>query len=144
LKWLTVTANTTIPSVKEYSIAVYNTLALAYHRTSKYDSALYYYNKALAEFDNNHRTGWDGIISGNIAQLFYQQKQYDTAIVLLDKDYQTSMKLQYYDNALNSLQWSARAWAAKGNGAKAMLQLRSAMQLLDKVPEDACTLPNCA
>ncbi len=137
LKWLNMTANTTNQGYKDYRLAVYNTLGLAYHRTGQYDSAMYYYKKAMAETEINNRPGWKGIVSGNMGQVFYLKKQYDTAIALLDIDYRSSMKYQYYDNVVNALQWSARAYAAKGNGDKAMQQFRAAMQLLDKVPEQA-------
>ena len=135
-KWLMKEASSQVQEIKEYRMRVYNTLALAYHRTGKYDSAMYFYNKALADAKLNKRIDWQGIVSGNIGQLYYLQKQYDTAIALLDTDYRISTEYKLNDNALNALQWSARAWAAKGEGAKAMQQFRAAINLLPKVPED--------
>ena len=103
LKWLSMMANTQIQANKDYRMSVYNTLALAYHRTAQYDSAMYYYNKALAETDNNHRADWTAFISGNMGQVYYILKRYDTAITLLEKDYRISMGYKYFDNAANSL-----------------------------------------
>ena len=136
LKWLNMTANNPAMSTKDYRMSVYNTLALAYHRTGKYDSAMHYYNKAMAETNNNNRTDWKGIISGNMGQVYYLQKQYDTAIALLEKDYHISMSYKYFDNAANSLQWAARANAAVGKKAKALQQVREAMELIKKMPDN--------
>ena len=129
-------ANTEIQENKEYRMRVYNTIALAYHRTGSYDSALSYYKKALAESEQYHVTVWTGIISGNMGQVHYLLKQYDTAISLLEKDYHISMSNKYFDNAANSLQWAARANAAVGDKAKALQQVREAMQLIKLVPDD--------
>lgn len=136
LKWLSMMANTQIQSNKDYRMNVFNTLALAYHRTGKYDSAMYYYNKALAETLTNPQPGWKGIISGNMGQVYYILKQYDTAIALLEKDYRISMGYKYFDNAANSLQWAARANAAIGNKGKALQQVREAMTLIQQMPDD--------
>lgn len=135
-KWLSLTANTEIQYNKDYRMRVFNTLALAYHRTGKYDSAMYYYDKALAETFNNDRLGWKGIISGNMGQVYYLLKRYDTAIALLEKDYHMSVKYKYFDNAANALQWAARANAAIGNRAKALQQVREAMGLIKLVPDE--------
>ena len=75
LKWLSITANTQIQDYIDYRMRVFNTLALAYHRTGKYDSAMYYYKKAIASTETNNSPGWKGIISGNMGQVFYLQKQ---------------------------------------------------------------------
>jgi DNA-binding CsgD family transcriptional regulator len=136
-KWLVIEAGSTDLSIMKYRMRVYNTIALAYHRTDQYDSAMYYYNKGLKEAEHYQFTEWEGIIAGNIGQVFYLQKQYDTAIALLDKNYRISNKYKLWDDALNSLQWSARAYAAKGDGTKAMQQLRASMALLELVPEQS-------
>jgi len=136
LKWLAIMANTEIQFNKDYRMRVFNTLALAYHRTGKYDSAMHYYDKALAETINNDRLGWKGIISGNMGQVFYLLKRYDTAIALLEKDYHMSMEYKYFDNAANSLQWAARANDAIGNRAKALQQVREAMGLIKLAPDE--------
>ena len=136
LKWLSIMANTQIQNYKDYRIRVFNTVALAYHRTGKYDSAMYYYKKAIAEPETDNAPGWKGIVSGNMGQVFYLLKQYDTAIALLEKDYHMSMEYKYSDNAANALQWAARANAAIGNRAKALQQVREAMGLIKLVPDE--------
>ena len=47
---------------------------------------------------------WDGILSGNMGQVYYLQKEYDSALALLDKDYRISSRYKYFDNAANALQ----------------------------------------
>ena len=112
-----------------------NTLALAYHRQAKYDSALYYYNKALDAEKDAHRNDWVGIISGNMGQVYYLLHQYDTAKALLEKDYAISMSYKYYDNAANSLQWASRANAALGNKEKGLQQVTEALELIKRTPD---------
>ncbi|MGE5106341.1 MAG: tetratricopeptide repeat protein [Sphingobacteriales bacterium] len=113
----------------------YNTIALGYHRQFIYDSAFIFYKKGL-EFANELTLDiWKGIISGNMGQIYYAQKQYDTALALLQLDYNTSRKQALYDNAANSLQWAARTQLALGNKATALQQVREALELLMKVPD---------
>jgi DNA-binding CsgD family transcriptional regulator/tetratricopeptide (TPR) repeat protein len=113
----------------------FNTMALAYHRQGKYDSAMYYYHRALDMAELINRPDWKGIVSGNMGQVYYIQHQYDTARALLEMDYRTSMGYKYYDNAANSLQWAARANAAMGNTTKALSQVREAMELINIMPD---------
>ena len=136
LKWLSIMANTQIQNYKDYRIRVFNTVGLAYHRTGRYDSAMYYYKKAIAEPETDNAPGWKGIVSGNMGQVFYLLKRYDTAIALLEKDYHMSMEYKYFDNAANSLQWAARANAAIGNKGKALQQVREAITLIQQMPDD--------
>ena len=68
------------PVTKIYVMMCNNTIALSFHRMEKYDSALYYYNKALqlASEENDKKIGkiWQGIVSGNIAQIDFVQGKY--------------------------------------------------------------------
>lgn len=79
---------------------------------------------------------WDGILSGNMGQVYYLQKEYDSALALLDKDYRISNRYKYFDNAANALQWSARANIAKGNYDKALQQIREAIALIKLLPNE--------
>jgi tetratricopeptide (TPR) repeat protein/DNA-binding CsgD family transcriptional regulator len=113
----------------------YNTLALGYHRQFIYDSAFIFYKKALEVANELKLDLWKGIISGNMGQIYYAQKQYDTALALLQLDYSTSRKQALYNNAANSLQWAARTQLALGHKAIALQQVREALELLMKVPD---------
>ena len=112
-----------------------NTAALGYHRQGIYDSAFSYYKMALQKAHKIKNAVWVGIISGNMGQIYYQLHQYDTANTLLQLDYRTSKAAGYYDNAANSLQWSARTDLAIGNKSSALAQVREAFQLLKQRPD---------
>jgi tetratricopeptide (TPR) repeat protein/DNA-binding CsgD family transcriptional regulator len=112
-----------------------NTVGLGYHRMGRYDSAFYYYRQAIEIAKSNGNEVWTGIISGNMGQIYYTKKQYDTAITLLDFDYRLSKQEGYFDNAANSLQWLARTHLALGNKQLALQQVREAMELLQKIPD---------
>ncbi|MEJ8817782.1 tetratricopeptide repeat protein [Lacibacter sp. H407] len=112
-----------------------NTAALGYHRLQQYDSAFIWYRKAMELADELKLEVWQGIISGNMGQVYYQQKKYDSALVLLLTDYRISTKEELFDNAANSLQWAARTQVQLGNKSTALKQLREAMALLKNNPD---------
>jgi len=66
-----------------------NTIGLAYQHMGKQDSALYWYDKALAAAGND--TVWQGIISGNIGASYFEEKKFDRALPLLWKDYTATL-----------------------------------------------------
>ncbi|HTE30744.1 MAG TPA: tetratricopeptide repeat protein [Chryseolinea sp.] len=135
LKWLG--KNPATASGSWIEMSTLNTVALAYHRLGQYDSAMYYYNNALATEKVNKRRDWIGIISGNMGQVYYALRRYDTARYLLEKDYRISMEYHYFDNAANSLQWAARANAAMGNETEALRQVRESMVLIRQMPDSS-------
>ena len=111
-----------------------NTTALGFHRMQNYDSAFFYYNKAMLYADELKLDIWKGIISGNMGQIYFAQKKYDTALTLLQTDYNISKKDKLYDNAANSLQWAARTQLQLGNNEVALQYVREAFYLLGKIP----------
>ena len=124
------------PVTKIYVMMCTNTIALSFHRMGNYDSALYYYNKALqlASEENDKKIGkiWQGIVSGNIAQIDFVQGNYTTALPLFMMDYQTSIEFGVYDEAGNSIQWAAKTNLALGNKTEALRQIRESFNLLKK------------
>jgi DNA-binding CsgD family transcriptional regulator len=133
LKWLSMVPNRETKDHEIFRMMMTNTLALTYHRTGLYDSAMYYYNSALIIAAKLKKKVWKGIISGNMGQVYYLRQQYDTALVLLETDYQISMEHQYLFDAANARQWSARANTALGNHAKALQQIREALALISQL-----------
>ncbi|MBX9784371.1 MAG: hypothetical protein K2X48_13860 [Chitinophagaceae bacterium] len=119
-----------------------NTAALGYHRQLIYDSAFIYYNNALQMAHLLNLDLWEGIVGGNMGQIYYAQKKYETALPLLLKDYTISKQKELFDNAANSLQWAARTELATGNKTTALQYLRESFSLLAKSP-DAFYLRNC-
>jgi tetratricopeptide (TPR) repeat protein/DNA-binding CsgD family transcriptional regulator len=112
-----------------------NTAALGYRRMQQYDSAFIWYRKAMELADELKLPVWNGIISGNMGQIYYEQKKYDTALALLLTDYRISLKEELFDNAANSLQWAARANIQSGNKSTALQQVREAFALLQNNPD---------
>jgi tetratricopeptide (TPR) repeat protein/DNA-binding CsgD family transcriptional regulator len=120
-----------------YTVSCLNTVALGYHRQDKYDSALFYYNQALELAKKANSSVWTGIVTGNMAQIYYAQKKYDSAYPIFLNDYKTSKDSGYYDNAANSLQWAARTNLALGDKSAALKQVREAFDLLRLWPDDS-------
>lgn len=113
-----------------YTMFCSNTLGLAYQRLGRYDSAFFYYNEALQAQQKVEKPAWKGIISGNIAQIYYAQGKYSAALPLFELDYTSSMKYELYDNAGNSLQWAARTSLALGKKDSALRLVRNSLSLL--------------
>jgi tetratricopeptide (TPR) repeat protein/DNA-binding CsgD family transcriptional regulator len=127
--------NTSNTELKDsYTMTCNNTIALAYHRMVQYDSAFLYYGKALETEQKINSPVWKGIISGNMAQIYFAQGNYTAALPLFDMDYKNSKENEIYDNAANSLQWAAKTNLALGNRAIALIQVREAFGLLQKWP----------
>ena len=112
-----------------------NTAALGYHRQQQYDSAFFWYQTSLKIATALKLNVWNGIIGGNMGQIFYEQKKYDTALVLFQTDTKFSKEEKLYDNAANSLQWAARTQLRLGNTAIALQYVREALSLLEVIPE---------
>ena len=121
-------------SKDSYTMTCNNTLGLAYHRMGQYDSAFLYYGKALEVEKKVNNPTWKGIISGNMAQIYFAQGNYTTALPLFEMDYNISKEKEFYDNAANSLQWAAKTNLAMGNKTIALQQVREAFSLLQKWP----------
>lgn len=117
-----------------YIMTCNNTIALAYHRMGQYDSAFVYYRKALEVENKINNLPWKGIISGNMAQIYFAQENYTAALPLFDLDYNISKEKEIYDNAANSLQWAAKTNLALGDRVIALKQVREAFGLLQKWP----------
>lgn len=117
-----------------------NTLGLIYRQMGNFDSALYYFFAAhkLAESFNDRV--WMGIINGNIGITYYQKKQYDRAIPLLEEDIRACIRVGNtgYDNAVNSLMVLADIYLVKNNLQKVLECLDTAATYIpisrDKVP----------
>ena len=113
-----------------------NTVALGYHRQQQYDSALKFYDQAYQIALQAKDTLWMSIVSGNVGQVYYYQKKYDTAYTLLINDYKTCKASGFFDDAANSLQWAARVNLALGNKTQAVAEVRNAFALLQAKPND--------
>jgi len=126
-----------------FTMFCYNTIALAYKRLGRFDSAFAYYQKAMDAEKKVNRPVWKGIISGNMAQIYFIQEKYTTALALFTADYYASKKEGLYDNAGNAIQWVARTNLALGKKDSALMQVREALGLLQKWPQSSYLQNTC-
>jgi len=112
-----------------------NTAALGYHRQQQYDSAFYWYRISFNIAAALKSNVWKGIIGGNMGQIYFEQKKYDTALALFQTDYEFSKEENLFDNAANSLQWAARTQLQLGNNIAALQNVRESLNLLEHTPE---------
>jgi len=122
-------------AVKFQAITCLNTVGLGYQRQQKYDSALLFYSHSLKMAETENVPVWTGIVSGNMAQIYYVQQRYDTAYPLFIKDYSISRDSGFYDNAGNSLQWASRTSLALGKQQRALAEVRESFRLLKLLPD---------
>lgn len=84
--------NSTPQDQMDNIISKTNTIAYCYRSLNQYDSALYYFHLA-EEFAIKQKSDvWIGIISGNIANIYYIQKKYDLAIPLAERNIELSTR----------------------------------------------------
>jgi tetratricopeptide (TPR) repeat protein len=120
---------------KFQAITCLNTIGLGYQRQQKYDSALFFYLQSLKMAERENVPVWTGIVSGNMAQIYYAQKRYDIAYPLFLKDCRISRDSGVYDNAGNSLQWASRTSLALGQKQRALAEVQESFQLLKLLPD---------
>lgn len=80
-----------------------NTLALCYKSMNQFDSAIYYFSKAQKMAIEDNEEVWEGILSGNVADIYSTQKRYDEAIPLLLKNIEISKKYHQYGDLAQAL-----------------------------------------
>src|SRR5688572_725640 len=113
----------------------WNTIGLAYHKIHNHDSAFLAFNKAKQIAGAYKNPFWEGIISGNIGDVYYDLGRFDSAYVLLQYDYDRSIAEHQYDNAANSLQWIARIDLRNKKTDQALQKLHSARRHLFEKPQ---------
>jgi DNA-binding CsgD family transcriptional regulator len=113
----------------------WNTIALCWQKMGVYDSAFYYYDKAMQVANASNAEVWKGIISGNKGQVYFLQKKYDIAEPLLEYDYRISKVNNEEGSAANSLQWVARINLLQGKKDSALIQVKEAMRTLQQHSE---------
>ena len=114
-----------------WKMNTWNGLGLCYERLQVYDSAVIAFNYAydLAGKIENNRF-WLGLLKGNLGDVFFFQGQYDSAVALLQFDYEQSRASNNNDNAAMSLARLARIRNSKGDHTGALTMLREAQQLV--------------
>ena len=108
----------------------WNTLGLAYSKLNIPDSAFWAFDHAFKEAEAIKHPFWQGIITGNMGDVYYKLGQLDSAQTMLAFDYTGSIAASQFDNAANSLQWLARIDLAHHHPYDALRKVRTADSLL--------------
>ena len=122
---------------KNMTLSRWNTIALCWQKLGIYDSAFFYFNLAMKMADETKNDIWKSIIAGNIGQVYFLQKKYKLAKPLLESDYRVSKAFGELSSAGNSLQWVARINLVEGKKDSALMQVREALQLVQKMVNTA-------
>lgn len=130
--------------LQEYHIRAWNILALNYFTRKQYDSAKACLAKAITIARSVEDTLWTGIVQVHTGQVYYYQKQWDSAAIILDTEYHNSLSAGNYDNAAYAANWAAKAHIARGNLTKALLQASNAQHLLQLWPNSKYIRDNYA
>lgn len=113
----------------------YNTIGLACTKLNKFDSAFYWYRCALPLTIQNNDTAWQGIVSGNIGDVFLRKMKYDSAKYYFLKEYDiTKNSTVEKKSAHNSMLKVARILALEGKPDSALLLIKNAEPVLFEAP----------
>lgn len=115
-------------------ISAYNTIALCYQQTGRYNESLQWYEKGLEMAQKHQNAAWISIIKGNTGDLFFLQKKYALAKPLLEFDYRQSLLNGDLVNAANSMQWVARIYLYEKKVDSARQLAHQAFRLLGSAP----------
>ncbi len=121
-------------------IGSHNTLALIFYKKEQIDSALFYYEKGLEEAFVQKDRLWEGLLKGNIGSIRYQQKRYEEALPLLEKDIEISLEYKLFANAVLSLSDIIHTHIEQKNYQEAKKRLAQGDTLLLKVVKNPIDL----
>lgn len=96
-------------------INIINTLGLIDRKTGRYDSAHFYFYKALALANAKGNAEWKDVILGNIGITFYHEKKYSQAKPLLELDIYSAFARNAGESAINSIVKLADIHRLQGN-----------------------------
>lgn len=125
-------------------------IGLCYNRQQKYDSAMYYYKKAVAYIDSNYMRfdknekvyiSAKAVVYGNIADIYIALKQYDTAKQLLTKSIGINIQKGYTnEDALVDQIKLANLYLGSGNINEMKTVLENIKAELDTIPDRQVSL----
>ncbi len=108
-----------------------NTLALSFSAGKKYDSALFYFDKAIKIANNNNMPFWIALINGNKARIYINRNQFDTALYFLDADFKASLKIKKWSSASSALLMQSSCYIKTDKLALAKLALQKSDSIID-------------
>lgn len=115
---------------RKNAISILNTIGLCYTNLQIYDSSEYFFNKAEETARFFKEDVWLGIISGNIANIYYQQGKLDQALPLFEKDAEISLSKNSNLSAALSLATCASIYLSKNQKQKALQLILKARDLI--------------
>ncbi len=77
----------------------YDLMAMAYLKSTKYDSARYWLDRTYENAVKSNDTAWIGIAEGNKGLVYYEQGEYEKAIPYFEKGIAYCTATQIWDNA---------------------------------------------
>lgn len=108
----------------------YNMKGLIAHEENKYLTAIAYFEQALQLAQKLQKEEWVGILTGNLGMVYYSQKDYDKALIALEKDIALSLKNKLYASAFNAQCAKAEIFLHKNNLSKASVILDSVQMMM--------------
>lgn len=124
--------------ISTVGINIQNTLGLVYKDSKQYDSAIYYFTKAIDIAKTVNNIQWVAVASGNIGGCYYLQGMYDKAIPYMEYDIEHSINYTNSDGKhddLYSIILLANIYRKRGDLNTTKLLLDSARKYIDRVNE---------
>lgn len=111
-----------------------NTIGLCYRGLKRYDSAMLYFNNAYDHAQQNKDSVWLGILSGNIGETYYLQKDYNNAIARLEQCVNLCIAHNIKRNAVMATCRLAGIYLDIGNISHAERVLKALAPLREGIP----------
>lgn len=120
------------PNKTRQLIQLYNNLGLVKRKKMDLDSAIYWFEKTIAEAKSQKDSIWIGISEGNLGISYFLQKKYPQAIALIEKDIRTCLRYKEYGNAVSSLTFLGNVYLEMGEAEKARMYYDSTLHYVNK------------
>ena len=104
---------------KQEQINYFNAIALCHKKLKNYSKAFAYLEKSLERAKKYQRYEWVGIILGNKGDVFFEQKQIDSARYYWQMDLDTCRKYNITENLVATLNYFAKSYEEQENYIKA-------------------------
>lgn len=114
----------------------YNNLGMSYKNLNQNDSAKYFFKKGLHRADVYNADIWKGLISGNLGELYYDEKKYDSSFYHFQKNYRYNANEAIHNTVkLNSYINMSKIYLQLDSIKKAAQFLETSKKLLSGLEE---------
>ncbi|WP_299453694.1 tetratricopeptide repeat protein [uncultured Microscilla sp.] len=107
----------------------WNAIGLVFRNMKQFDSARFYYDKALAFAIEKKDSAWIGIMTGNIGTLHYEQGNYQQAEANYILDAQMSYKYKIWRSLANVMAYLGNVYTQQKKYNKALLHYDSTLAI---------------